>query len=411
LIYTSGTTGRPKGVMLSHRALLWNAQGSAAIVPPLRSDVFLSVLPLAHAFERTVGYYLPMVGGCAVAYSRSPQDLPEDLVAIRPTAMLGVPLLYQRMAIAVRAKTANNLIKQMLLRVAASIGWRRFEAGQHRGKPGLAVRMVGPILDILVAKPVRAAFGGSLRVAISGGAPLDGEVARLLMGLGVPLVEGYGLTEAAPVVAANALDDNLPGSVGRLLKGVAAKLTGEGELLVRSPSTMMGYWKNDVETARVLDAEGWLSTGDAAEIIDGRIFIRGRLREMIVLSIGEKVNPSIVEAELTRDPLFSQALVAGDRQPFLVAVIVLNAGSWKRFAAENGLDPEQPNHPLSKIELLARVTALLSGLARYAQVRALHLTLQPWTIEAGQLTPTLKIKRDVVLRLFSREIDELYAKQ
>jgi long-chain acyl-CoA synthetase len=409
LIYTSGTTGRPKGVMLSHRALLWNAQASAAIVPPLRSDIFLSVLPLAHAFERTVGYYLPMMGGCTVAYARSPNDLPEDLVAIRPTAMLGVPLLYQRMASAVRANTASNLIKRNLLRLAASIGWRRFEAAQHRARLGLAVRVVGRILDRLVAKPVLAALGGRLRVAISGGAPLDRDVSRLLIGLGVPLVEGYGLTEAAPVVASNALGDNLPGSVGRLLKSVEAKLSGESELLVRSPSTMMGYWKNDVETAHVLDAEGWLSTGDSAEIADGRIFIRGRLRELIVLSIGEKVNPNVVEAELTRDPLFSQALVVGDRHPFLVAIIVLNAGSWKRFAAENGLDLEEPNHPLSKIELLARVTALLSDLPRYAQVRALHLTLQPWTIEAGQLTPTLKIKRDVVVQLFAKEIDALYA--
>ena len=411
LIYTSGTTGRPKGVMLSHRALLWNAQGSAAIVPPLRSDVFLSVLPLAHAFERTVGYYLPMMGGCTVAYARSPQDLREDLIAVRPTAMLGVPLLYERIAAAIRASTAKNFIKRNLLRLTANIGWRRFEAAQHRGRPGLAVRLIGPILDRFVAKPARAAFGGRLRVAISGGAPLDREVARLLIGLGLPLVEGYGLTEAAPVVAANALGDNLPGSVGRLLKGVTAKLSGEGELLVRSPSTMMGYWKNDGETARVLDTEGWLSTGDYADIADGRIFIRGRLREMIVLSIGEKVNPNVVEAELARDPLFAQVLVAGDRHPFLVAIIVLDAGSWKRFAAENGLDPKEPNHPLSKTELLARTTALLSGLARYAQVRALYLTLQPWTIEVGQLTPTLKIKRDVILRLFAKEIDQLYVQQ
>jgi long-chain acyl-CoA synthetase len=411
LIYTSGTTGRPKGVMLSHVALLWNAQASAAIVPPLLSDVFLSILPLAHAFERTIGYYLPMMGGCTVAYARSAQELREDLAALRPTAMLGVPLLYERMAAAIRTSIAESFVKRTLLRLAATVGWWRFEAEQHRGKLGLIARVLGPILQRFVARPVLAAFGGRLRVAISGGAPLDRDVARLLIGLGLPLVEGYGLTEAAPVVAANALGDNLPGSVGRLLQGVEVKLSEEGELIVRSPSMMIGYWKNDVETARVLDANGWLSTGDAGEVKDGRVFIRGRLKEMIVLSIGEKVNPNIVEAELTRDPLFAQALVVGDRRPFLVAVIVLNAAAWRRFAAENGLDPEQPNYSLSKIEVMARVTALLSDLARYAQVRAVHLTLQPWTIEAGQLTPTLKIKRDVVLRLFAKEIDELYASE
>lgn len=410
LIYTSGTTGRPKGVMLSHFALLWNAEGSAAIIPPRRDDVFLSVLPLAHAFERTVGYYLPMMGGCTVAYARSPDDLRDDVVTIRPTAMLGVPLLYERMSAAIRANVAGTFAKQTLLRLAASLGWRRFEATQHRISPGLAVRLLGPILKQYVSAPVLAAFGGRLRVAISGGAPLDQGIAQLLIGLGLPLVEGYGLTEAAPVVAANGLDDNMPGSVGRPIKGVEVKLSPEGELLVHSPSMMKGYWKDVDATARALDRAGWLTTGDVAEIKDGRIFIRGRLREMIVLSVGEKVNPNIVEAELTRDRLFKQAVVVGDRRPFLVAVVVLNAGAWRRFAVDKGLDPQRPNHPASRIEVLARIVPLLAALPRYAQVRAVHLTLEPWTIEAGLLTPTLKVKRAVVQRKFSAEITALYAK-
>jgi long-chain acyl-CoA synthetase len=323
--------------------------------------------------------------------------------------MLGVPLLYERMSAAIRTNVAGGLAKRTLLRIAAFLGWRRFEAAQHRASPGFAARLLGPVLQHYVAVPVLAAFGGRLRVAVSGGAPLDQDVARLLISLGLPLVEGYGLTEAAPVIAANSLDDNLPGSVGRPLQGVEVKLTPEGELLVRSPSMMTGYWKDDGATARTLDPMGWLSTGDAAELKDGRIFIRARLREMIVLSIGEKINPNTVEAELTRDGLFKQAVVIGDRRPFLVAVIVLNADAWKRFAAEKGLDPGRPNHALSKIELLARVTPLLTALPRYAQVRALHLTLESWTIEAGLLTPTLKVKRDVVRRMFAQEIDALYA--
>jgi long-chain acyl-CoA synthetase len=411
LIYTSGTTGRPKGVMLSHYALLWNAQAIAALIPPRRDDVFLSILPIAHAFERTVGYYLPMMGGCTVAYARSAQDLPEDLAAVRPTVMLGVPFLYERMSAAIWTEVAGSFAKRNLLRIAAFLGWRRFEAAQRRANPGLAARLLWPVLKQYVALPVLAAFGGRLRVAISGGAPLDQGVARLLIGLGLPLVEGYGLTEAAPVVAANGLDDNLPGSVGRPLQGVEVKLTPEGELLVRSPSMMTVYWKDDAKTARTLDPTGWLSTGDVAEIRDGRIFIRGRLREMIVLSIGEKVNPNVVEAELTRDPLFEQAVVVGNRRPYLVAVIVLNADAWRLFAADKGLEPQRPNYAASKIELLARITSLLVALPRYAQVRAMHLTLEPWTIEAGLLTPTLKVKRDVVVRLFAKEIDDLYAKQ
>jgi long-chain acyl-CoA synthetase len=411
LIYTSGTTGRPKGVMLSHFALLWNVQATATIIPPRRDDVLLSILPLAHAFERTVGYYLPISGGCTVAYARSAQDLREDLVAVRPTAMLGVPLLYERISAAIQTKVAGSFAKRSLLPIAAAVGWRRFEAAQHRANPGLGVWLLWPILKQYVAMSVLRAFGGRLRVSASAGAPLNHDVARLLVGLGLPLVEGYGLTEAAPVVAMNGLDDNLLGSVGRPLRGVEVKLAAEGELLVRSPSLMTGYWKDDAETARALDPMGWLSTGDAAEIEDGRIFIRGRLREIIVLSIGEKLNPNVVEAELTRDRLFEQAMVVGDRRPFLVAIIVLNADAWKRFAADKGIDPEQPNRADSKIEVLARIKPNLANLPRFAKIRAVHLTIKPWTIEAGLLTSTLKIKRDVILKLFAKEIEALYGEQ
>jgi long-chain acyl-CoA synthetase len=412
LIYTSGTTGHPKGVMLSHFALLWNAEGAARVVPPRTNDVFLSILPLAHAFERTIGYYLPMMGGSTVAYARSAQELSEDFLAIRPTVMLGVPLLFERMAAAIRASIASNWIARHLLQMTVTVGYRQFAVQRRRAKGRLAGSLLWRILNPLVAGRVLAAFGGKLRVAISGGAPLEHTVHRMLIGLGLPLVEGYGLTEAAPVVAANGIDDNLPGSVGRPLPGVQVKLSAQGELLVRTPAVMSGYWKDELRTKQVLDSTGWLSTGDIAEFnAEDRIFIRGRLADVIVLSIGEKVNPNAVEAELYREPLFAQAVVVGDRRPFLVAVIVLNQQLWQEFAASRGLDPEQPNHRANKIEVLGRVTTLLAELPRYTQVRGVHLTLQPWTIEAGLLTPTLKVKRELVIPLFAREIEALYAKQ
>ena len=408
LIYTSGTTGRPKGVMLSHFALLWNAQATAANIPPWRDDVFLSILPLAHAFERTVGHYLPMMGGCTVAYARSAQELPADLAAVRPTALLGVPLLFERMSAAIQRSVAGSFAKRNLLRIAAELGWRSLEAKRRGGGSGLPARLLGPVLKRWVAKPVLAAFGGRLRVAVSGGAPLERGVGHFLIGLGLPLVEGYGLTEAAPVVAANGLDDNVLGSAGRPLEGIEVKLTAEGELLVHSPSRMAGYWKDDAATARTLDPTGWLSTGDLAEIRDGRIFICGRLKQTIVLSIGEKVNPNIVEEALTRDPLFRQAVVVGDRRPFLAAIIVLDSDVWKRFAADNGLDPELPNHKASRIKVVARIAQLLAALPKHAQVLSMHLTLRPWTIDDGLLTPTFKVKRGAILPLFAKEIDELY---
>ena len=409
LIYTSGTTGRPKGVMLSHAALLWNAKATADVVPPRLDDVFLSVLPLAHAFERTVGYYLPMLGGSAIAYARSPQDMRDDLLAIRPTVLLGVPLLYERMYAAIQANVAGNAIKRELVRLTASLGWRRLESAQSARGPGLATRLIWPLLQRLVAAPVMAAFGGRLRVAVSGGAPLDADIARFLIGIGLPLVEGYGLTETAPVVTATALGDNMPGSVGWPLQGVDIRTSPNSELLVRSPAMMLGYWKDEAQTAQALDSDGWLATGDIAEKRDGRISIRGRLKDMIVLSIGEKINPNVVETEITHDALFAQAAVFGDGRPFLAALVVLNVDAWNGFAQDNGLDPQRPNDPQSKAAILTRLESRLAHLPRFAQVRAVHPTLEPWTIEAGLLTPTLKVKRDVLRRLFGQEIEALYA--
>ncbi len=409
VIYTSGTSGRPKGVMLSHFALLWNARSSASFVPPLPNDIFLSILPIAHAFERTVGYYLPMTGGSTVAFGRSAEQLPQDFVAVRPTALLGVPLIFERITAAVRANVAASPIKRALLALTVAAGWRRFLAIQQQRAPGLATRMFWAILQRTVARPVLATFGGRLRIAVSGGAPLPQDVAKMLIGLGLPVVEGYGLTEAAPVVAANRLEDNLPGSVGRPLIGVEVKVSSDGELLVRSPSMMMGYWKDPALTARSLDSAGWLATGDVAEIKDGRVFIRGRLADIIVLSIGEKINPNIIEAQLARDPLFKQTILVGDRRPYPVAVVVLEPDVWRIFAAEKGLDPQQPNHPAAKLQIMARISPLLAALPRFAQVRAVHLTLDPWTIEAGLVTPTLKAKRDQIAPLFATEIDGLYA--
>jgi long-chain acyl-CoA synthetase len=411
LIYTSGTTGRPKGVMLSHFALLWNAVATGRAIALRVDDVFLSILPLPHVFERTAGYYLPMVVGCSVAFARSRQDLPEDLKGVRPTAMLGVPVIFERICAAIEARTAGNPAKRKLLQMAADIGWRGFVAAQRGRRLAPGARLLWPVLKRLVAAPVLAVFGGRLRVVFSGGAPLDQRVARMLIGLGLPIVEGYGLTETAPVVAANRLDDNMPGTVGRPLDGVDVKVTWQGELLVRSPSTMAGYWKDDERTRKAIDAEGWLATGDVAEITpEGRVAIRGRLKDMIVLSIGEKVNPNVVEAGITRDPLFKQALVVGDRRPFLISIIVLDPDTWSLLATARGLDPQHPNAEASKREILARMSPLLKELPRYSQIRAVHVTLEPWTLEAGLLTPTLKTKRDRILPLYTKDIEDLYDK-
>jgi long-chain acyl-CoA synthetase len=407
LIYTSGTTGPPKGAMLSHFAILWNCEAATKFIAPLPSDVFLSFLPLAHAFERTLGYYLPMMGGATVAYARSVDTLREDLVIIRPTVLLAVPRIYERIEESIRQETDRSLVTGALVRLTADIGWQRHEARWRRGPaPGLGRRLLWPLLYGFVARRLLGALGGRLRVAASGGASLPPDTARFLVGLGLPLVEGYGLTEAAPVVTATRLGEILPGSVGQPLHGLDIKLGPRDELLVRTPSVMKGYWQDGTATVAAIDRDGWLRTGDVAEIRDGQVFIKGRLGERLALSTGEKVMASTIEAAIRRDPLFDQVCVIGEGRPCLAAAISLNPKRWASAAAELDVDAKAPN--TASAAILQRINRLLYDLPRFAQVHAVHLVLEPWTIQQGLVTPTLKIRRQAVEERYASEIAALY---
>lgn len=410
IIYTSGTTGRPKGTMLSHFALLWNAERTAEVIPPREDDLFLSHLPLAHAFERTVGYYLPMMAGAAVAYARSIDDLAVDMRTIRPTVLLSVPRIYERAFGAIRSKAEGTLLGSRLMSLMADLGWHRYQATQAREPaPGRGARLAYSLLDPLVAKPIRNAFGGRLRVAVSGGAPLSAAIARFLVAMGLPLVEGYGLTEAGPVVTATALDDIWPGSAGRPLPGIELDVSASQELLVRTPAAMTGYWRDEAQTAQTIDRDGWLRTGDLAEIKDGRLFLRGRLRDILALATGEKVNAGLIEEEITRDRLFDRAVVIGEGKPFLVAVCTLNTKRWGTLAQALGIDAENPNVTVVREAVLARLRRRLADYPKHAQVKAAHLVLEPWTIESGLLTPSLKVKRDRVEQRYHDEVEILFS--
>lgn len=413
IIYTSGTTGPPKGVMLSHGSILSNAEAVQQVVPARADDIFLSFLPLAHAFERTIGYYLPMMAGSCIGYARSIETLAGDMLIVRPTALLSVPRVYERIQAAVLAKTGRHWLSKRLLQWTVALGGARFEAAQGRGpRPGPGQRLVARLLDRLVSSRVVARFGGRLRVAVTGGAAMRTGVARFVLGLGIPLVEGYGLTEAGPVVTSNSLAHNQPGSVGRPLPGVEVRIGADGELLVRSPGVMSGYWRQPDMTARAFDDEGWLRSGDIGEIVDGQVWLRGRLKEIIVLSVGEKVAPGDVEMAITADPLFDQAMVIGEGRPFLAALVVPERSAWAAFAAERGLDPDAAGSlrdagVLAAIE--GRLEALLSTFPRHALPRRVRLLPEPWTLADGLLTPTMKIKRERLEERFSEEIRELYA--
>jgi long-chain acyl-CoA synthetase len=410
IIYTSGTTKQPKGCMLTHFALLWNAERVTRVIAPRTDDVFLSILPLAHAFERTAGYYVPMMGGSTVAYARSIEHLSDDLKAICPTVFLSVPRVYERAYDAIHAAAAGKPLKALLLSLTRRLGWRRFEAGQGRAAPlGLAASLIWPLLAEGVARPIIEAFGGRLRVAVTGGASMPEEVAEFLLAMGVPIIAGYGLTEAGPVVAGNSIEDNLPASVGRPLPGVEVSLSEDGELLVHSPAVMSGYWKDDALTRKTVDAKGWIHTGDVAEVKGGRLFIKGRMNEIFALSTGEKVNANLIEDEIRRDRLIDQVLLIGEGKPFLAAICVLNAKNWRTLAQEMGVDPNSPNSTAAARNVLTRISHRLKDYPKHAQVRAIYLSRRPWTVESELVTPTLKVKRANAEKIFRSEIMELYS--
>ena len=412
IVYTSGTTGRPKGVMLSHDNIVSNLKAIHLRLAAREDDVFLSFLPLSHTFERTCGYYYPIAVGACVAYARSVKQLSEDLVQVRPTLLISVPRIYERIyALVMHHRAAANPVERTLLDLTVAIGSRRFDARQSgAGNLSSFDRLAWPLLQRLVASNVLARFGGRLRIAVSGGAPIAEPVVRLFLALGLEVLQGYGMTETSPVVAVNTLDDNDPRSVGRALPGVEARIGENQELMIRGPSVMLGYWHKPEETARAKDADGWLHTGDQARIDDGRITITGRIKDILVTSTGEKIAPADLETAILTDPLFEQALVIGENRPFLAVLVVLNAKSWAEQQAN--LAGHGRHAPEAETALLLRhITRAVKDYPAYATPKAVWWTLEPWTIQAGLITPTLKNKRPALEQRFAAEIEAIYAKR
>jgi long-chain acyl-CoA synthetase len=412
IVYTSGTTGRPKGVMLSHRNMLAVAHGALQLVDGYREDVFLSFLPLSHTLERTAGYYLPMMAGSTVAYARSVPQLAEDLRQVRPTVLIAVPRIFERVHARLTEQLATKpWAARWLFARTEQVGWRRFEARQGRGRRG-AGTIAWPLLERLVARKILAALGGRLRIAVSGGAALPVPVARRFLGLGLTLLQGYGLTETAPVVSVNTPHDNDPASVGLPLPGVEVRIGPQDELLVRSPGLMLGYWNDPAATAAALDADGWLRTGDQARIGRGRIYITGRIKDILVLSTGVKVAPADMESAIAMDPLIEQVMVVGEGRPHLAALVVLSAERWPALAAELGLQPDayaSLEHAKLHAALLGRIAERLQGFPGYARIRRVAVLADPWSVENGLLTPTLKLRRSAVLERYAAQVEGLYA--
>ncbi len=384
IVYTSGTTGRPKGVMLSHRNILSNVIASMQAIPAYASDRFLSFLPLSHMFERTTGYYVAMWAGAQTAYARSISLLANDMREQQPTVLISVPRIFERIWGRMQEAMPAGSSKRRLFEAAVDVGWRRF-----KGEATRRDQWLWPILKFLVARKLYHRLGGRIRLIIVGGAALAPHLARIFVGLGLPIIQGYGLTETSPVLAANRLGDNDPTSVGRALENVALRCDKYGELLARGPNIMLGYWNNPAATAAVIDDDGWFHTGDQVRIDGGRVYITGRVKDIIVLSNGEKVSPADAEQAILRDAVFEQIMLLGEGRPKLGLLVV------------SKLEDEA--------ELCARANKQLYDFPGYARICHIVRVGEPWTVENGLLTPTLKIKRKEMMARYAREIEKMYA--
>ncbi|HUH93613.1 MAG TPA: long-chain fatty acid--CoA ligase [Casimicrobiaceae bacterium] len=386
ICYTSGTSGRPKGVMLSHGNIIANVRSCQETAMAHPTDVFLSILPLSHMFERTGGYYFPLALGAKVVYARGIAQIAEDLASQAPTVMFAVPRVFERFKSRIDQTLAESTLKRWLFEQCTTRGWRH---EQRRGGAldALAVWALRPV----VGKPILARLGGRLRLAVVGGAALDPDIAHTFIGLGLPMLQGYGMTEASPVISVNRDDDNDPESVGPPLPGIEVKIGENSELLARGGNVMRGYWRNDEATRASVDAEGWLHTGDIAELRDNRIYIRGRLKDIVVMSNGEKLPPQDAEFALLHDPVFEQVMLVGEGRPFLVLLAVTRETDEK--------------------VLIDRANERLTAFPRWVRVRRVIATTDPWSIENGLLTPTLKLKRPLVFARFKAAIEAVYAEE
>jgi long-chain acyl-CoA synthetase len=410
-IYTSGTGGNPKGVILSQGNLLANVAGARTVLEKLGlgKEVFLSFLPLSHAYEHTVGQFLPMAVGGEIYYAEGTESLTGNLLEVRPTIMACVPRLYEVM----RQRILNALSRRgglgpRLFAKAVELGSRKVE---QPGSLGPLERLFDRALDRLVREQVKNRFGGRIKALVSGGAPLNYDVGLFFTALGLPVFQGYGLTECSPIISVNLPGEVKLRTVGPPIPGLDVKIAGDGEILVRGNSVMQGYWRDEAATAQALQ-DGWLHTGDVGLVDDaGYIQITDRKRDLIVFSGGDNCAPQRVEGILALEPELAQVMVYGDRRPHLVALIVPDVEFARRYARQHDLSPDLTslvaNAGFQRVigEVVRRANQNLSVIER---VRHFQLLPEPFTIENGLMTPTLKLKRQQICRLHQDLIDGLY---
>jgi long-chain acyl-CoA synthetase len=414
IIYTSGTTGDPKGVMLTHRNFVSNVLNSMKVLTISTRDRCLSFLPLSHVFERMAGFYTMLYSGVGIAYAESIDTVPRDLQDVRPTIVVSVPRLYEKiyarvLGMALQGSAVKKGIFFWARRVGLEHGRRRRE-----GEPiSPWLRLRARLADRLVFRKLRARTGGGLRFFVSGGAPLPPRINEFFYAAGMTILEGYGLTETSPVLTCNTFDHFRVGSVGLALPETEVRIAEDGEILVRGPQVMKGYYGNPEATAEVLASDGWFATGDIGHLDDdGFLFITDRKKDLIVTAGGKNIAPQPLEKHLEGNKYVTQAVCIGDRRPYLSCLLVPNFDSLGVFAAESEIAAEDRSALLARpeiLELFQRELARMNeGLPSFNQIKRFALLKDELTLEAGELTPTLKIKRHVIAQKYDSVIDSLY---
>jgi long-chain acyl-CoA synthetase len=415
LVYTSGTTGEPKGVMLSHRNIVSNVESSKQIFMEFGPrDVALSFLPLSHIFERMAGYYMMLASGSTIAYAESVEQVPANMAEVRPTVMCSVPRLYEKMYARINEKVASDPpARQKIFRWAIGVGREVFKAQLEKRSPGPLLSLKSAVANKLVFSKVKDRVGGRLRVFVSGGAPLAREIAEFFGAAGLTILEGYGLTETSPVITCNRPDDFRPGTVGKPIPGVEVKIADDGEILTRGPHVMQGYYKKPQDTAEVIDAQGWFHTGDVGAFDQaGFLVITDRKKDIIVTSGGKNIAPQPIENLLKTHPLIGEIVMIGNKRHFPAALLIPRFDSLEKWAKEQGLAFTSREELVGRsevVELYDRTVRELTGhLASFEKIKKLAILPREFSLETGELTPKLSVKRRVVEQKYKDVIDRLY---
>ncbi len=414
IVYTSGTTGEPKGVILTHANIVSNARALIERHGISRGDSILSYLPLSHMLERTCGHYSFLFAGAAIAYAESRATIIRDLASVRPTVLIAVPRVLEKAYIAARARIehGSRIKRCFVLRTIAVLNERANRLYRGESVPAW-LRARSWVYDVLIASRFRKIAGGRVRLMVSGGAPLDRQIAKTLRVLGFGVVEGYGLTETSPVVTCGCTEDYRLGTVGKPLTGVEVRITDDGEILVRGPNVMKGYLNKPDETAMVLGGDGWLHTGDLGELDDdGNLVVTGRIKELIVTSYGKNIVPTPVEDRIMRSPYVSQAIILGDNRKAIVALIVPDREEVERYAGEHDVtwssyESLLEHYAIRKL-MSCEVERANEHSASYERVTKFALLSDQFSQENGLLTPTMKIRRKAVAETYRDRIELLY---